>query len=63
MEELYQEARKLVIDEQKASAAFFQRKLRIGYAKSAMFLDMLEEEGIIGPYDGPRPRKILKKKL
>jgi len=59
-DELYEEAKKLVIEERKTSAAFLQRKLQLGYAKSAMFLDMMEEEGIISGYNGAMPRKILK---
>jgi len=59
---LYEEAKKIVIETQKASASFLQRKLRIGYARAARLLDMLEEEGIVGPADGAKPREVLLKK-
>lgn len=62
IDELYEEAKKLVIEEGKASASFLQRRLRMGYARSAKLLDMMEEEGIVGPADGAEPREILKNK-
>ena len=42
----------------KASASFLQRRLRIGYARAARLLDILEEQGIVGPADGAKPREI-----
>jgi len=57
-EPLYEEAKKVVIEERKASASLLQRKLRIGYARAARIIDMLEERGVIGPFDGPRPREV-----
>ncbi|MGB9743391.1 MAG: DNA translocase FtsK [Minisyncoccales bacterium] len=59
---LYEEAKRIIIETQKASASFLQRKLRIGYARAARLLDMLEKEGIVGPADGAKPREILLKK-
>lgn len=56
---LYEEAKKLVIRERKSSAAFLQRKLRIGYAQSARLIDMLEDNGVVGPPNGAKPREIL----
>lgn len=58
-DELYPQAKKLVVEAGKASASLLQRRLRIGYARAARLLDMLEEEGIIGPGDGAKPREIL----
>ncbi|MBU6414901.1 DNA translocase FtsK [Patescibacteria group bacterium] len=58
-DELYEEARKLVIEADKASASYLQRRLKVGYARAARLLDMLEERGIIGPGDGAKPREIL----
>lgn len=58
-DELYEEARKLVIEAGKASASYLQRRLKVGYARAARLLDMLEERGIIGPGDGAKPREIL----
>ena len=43
----------------KASASLFQRRLRVGYARAARLLDLLEQEGTIGPGDGAKPREIL----
>lgn len=56
---LYEEAKKLVIEAGKASASYLQRRLQIGYARAARLLDILEENGVIGPIDGAKPRKIL----
>ncbi|MBI2096202.1 MAG: hypothetical protein HYT43_01045 [Candidatus Taylorbacteria bacterium] len=51
-DELYEEARQTVIQAGKASTSYLQRKLRIGYARAARIMDMLEERGIIGPGEG-----------
>ncbi|KKR46884.1 MAG: cell division FtsK/SpoIIIE [Parcubacteria group bacterium GW2011_GWB1_40_14] len=56
---LYEEAKHLVIQAKKASASYLQRRLRIGYARAARLLDILEERGVIGPGDGAKPREIL----
>ncbi len=56
---LYNEAKKIVIEAQKGSASFLQRRLRIGYARAARLLDILEEHGIVGPGEGAKPREIL----
>ncbi len=56
---LYTEAKAEVMRAGKASASLLQRRLRIGYARAARLLDILESEGIIGPADGARPRDIL----
>jgi DNA segregation ATPase FtsK/SpoIIIE-like protein len=58
-DELYEKAKELVIQGGKASASILQRKLRVGYARAARLLDLLEEEGIIGPADGEKPREIM----
>jgi len=55
---LYEEAKRLVIETRKASASFLQRKLRVGYARAARLLDMLEERGIVGPAQGAKPREV-----
>lgn len=59
-DELSREAKKLAISTGYASPALFQRKLQIGYARAARLMDILEEEGIIGPRDGAKPRKVVK---
>jgi len=58
-DELYEDAKRSVIEAGKASTSYLQRKLRVGYARAARLMDMLEERGIIGPQDGARPREIL----
>ncbi len=57
-DQLYPEAYKAVIEAQKASASYLQRRLRIGYARAARLLDILEERGVIGPQDGAKPRHV-----
>ena len=58
---LFEPARDLVIQARKASAALLQRRLRGGYARAARLLDMLEENGVVGPAEGARPREVLVK--
>ncbi len=55
---LYEEAKKLVVETRKASASFLQRRLRVGYARAARLIDILEERGVVGPADGAKPREI-----
>lgn len=59
-DELLPEAEEIIIQAGKASASYLQRRLRIGYARAARILDLLEEKGIIGPADGAKPRKVYK---
>lgn len=56
---MYEEAKKLVTETRKASASFLQRRLRLGYARAARLIDMLEERGIVGPGEGAKPREVL----
>jgi len=58
-DDLYEEAREIVIEAGKASTSYLQRKLRIGYSRAARLVDMLEERGVIGPQDGSKPREVL----
>lgn len=55
---LYEEAKEEVIRSKKASASFLQRRLRVGYARAARLLDILEEKGVVGPGEGAKPREI-----
>ncbi len=57
-DELYEQARELIIQAQKASSSYLQRRLRIGYARAARLLDMLEERGVVGPGEGAKPRDV-----
>jgi S-DNA-T family DNA segregation ATPase FtsK/SpoIIIE len=58
-DDMYEEAKDVVKAAGKASASLLQRRLRIGYARAARLLDMLEERGVIGPADGAKPRQVL----
>jgi S-DNA-T family DNA segregation ATPase FtsK/SpoIIIE len=62
-DELYGEAVRLVLDAKKASASLLQRRLKVGYARAARLLDIMEMNGLIGPGDGAKPREILGDKL
>lgn len=55
---LYEEAKRVVIEARKASASLLQRKLRIGYARAARLIDILEERGVVGPSQGAKPREV-----
>ena len=57
-DELYNDAVQVVTEAGKASASLLQRRLRIGYARAARLLDILEDNGVIGPADGARPREV-----
>lgn len=57
-DEEYEMCREFVIQAQKASTSLLQRKFRIGYNKAARIIDRLEEEGIIGPQLGSKPREV-----
>jgi S-DNA-T family DNA segregation ATPase FtsK/SpoIIIE len=58
-DDLFEDAKQAVMEAGKASTSYLQRKLRIGYSRAARLMDILEEQGIIGPADGARPREIL----
>lgn len=58
-DEVVRRAKELIKTKQIASAALLQKDLKISYAKSAEVLEILEDEGLIGPADGANPRKIL----
>ncbi|MES2437303.1 MAG: DNA translocase FtsK [Patescibacteria group bacterium] len=58
-DDLYEQAREIVISAGKASTSYLQRKLSIGYARAARLIDMLEERGVIGPGSGSKPREVM----
>jgi len=58
-DDMYRDAVRVVIDSGKASASLLQRRLRVGYARAARLVEAMEEQGIIGPADGARPRDVL----
>jgi S-DNA-T family DNA segregation ATPase FtsK/SpoIIIE len=55
----FKRAVEVVIEAGKASTSLLQRRLRIGYGKAARIMESMEEQGIIGPADGSRPREVL----
>lgn len=55
----WKEAVEVVINNGKASTSLLQRKLRIGYGRASRIIDMMEEQGIVGPAEGSRPRQVL----
>ncbi len=58
-DDLYEQAREEVTKAGKASTSYIQRKLRVGYARAARLMDVLEERGVIGPADGSKPREVI----
>ncbi len=58
-DELFQDAKAVVMEAGKASTSLLQRRLRIGYGRAARIMDILEEHGVIGPADGSKPREVL----
>ena len=59
---LYKEVLQFIAKTQKASASLLQRRFKIGYNRAARIIDMLEEDGYIGPVDGSKPRKVFLEK-
>lgn len=59
---LYEQAKEIVLSTGNASTTFLQRKLKIGYARAASLMDQLERQGIVGPAEGSKPRKIFARK-
>ena len=57
-EDLYNEAVEVVMNENKASVSFLQRKLRVRYCRASRLIDLMEKRKLIGCYNGARPRKI-----
>jgi S-DNA-T family DNA segregation ATPase FtsK/SpoIIIE len=58
-DDLFRDAVQVVIEGRKASTSLLQRRLRVGYARAARLIESMEEQGIVGPADGARPREVL----
>lgn len=58
-DELYEDARAVVMEAGKASTSYIQRKLKVGYSRAARLIDLLEERGVVGPADGAKPREVI----
>jgi S-DNA-T family DNA segregation ATPase FtsK/SpoIIIE len=62
MDELYDDAVRIVLEMGKASTSVLQRRLRIGYGRAASLLDGMQRASIVGPPEGSKPRSVLIKK-
>lgn len=60
---IYEDAINVVREAQKASSSLLQRRLKIGYARAARLLDIMEERNVVGPGDGAKPREVFIDKL
>ncbi len=58
-DDLWRDAVQVVVEGRKASTSLLQRRLRVGYARAARLIESMEEQGIVGPADGARPREVL----
>lgn len=58
-DDMFRDAVQVVLQSRKASTSLLQRKLRVGYSRAARIMEEMEEQGIIGPADGARPREVL----
>jgi S-DNA-T family DNA segregation ATPase FtsK/SpoIIIE len=58
-DELFDEATRIILSTGQASASWLQRKLKLGYARASRIIDQMEQEGILGPSEGSKPRDIL----
>jgi S-DNA-T family DNA segregation ATPase FtsK/SpoIIIE len=61
-DDLYDDAVQLVTDMQTASVSLIQRKFRVGYSRAARIIDQMEMRGVVGPYEGSKPRQVLQSK-
>jgi S-DNA-T family DNA segregation ATPase FtsK/SpoIIIE len=57
--DLFRKAAELVVRHKQGSVSLLQRRLAIGYQRAARLIDQLEEEGVVGPYDGSKAREVL----
>ncbi len=58
-DDMWKDAVRVVVEGKKASTSLLQRRLRVGYARAARMIEAMEEQGIVGPADGARPREVL----
>ncbi|MBP2001056.1 S-DNA-T family DNA segregation ATPase FtsK/SpoIIIE [Paenibacillus shirakamiensis] len=59
LDELYDQAVQIVLEAKQASVSLLQRKMRVGYTRAARLIDSMEARGIVGPYEGSKPREVL----
>jgi len=58
-DELFDQAVRTIMESNQASVSILQRRLRLGYTRAARIIDTMEQEGLVGPFEGSKPRKIL----
>ncbi|MDR1410558.1 MAG: DNA translocase FtsK [Oscillospiraceae bacterium] len=58
-DEMFEEAVRVVVEAEMASTTLLQRRLKLGYARASRVIDELEQAGIVGPFEGSKPRKVL----
>ena len=56
---MYEESVRMVLETKQASVSMLQRRLGLGYTRAARLVDTMEADGIVGPYNGSKPRDIL----
>ncbi len=59
VDELFDQAVQIVLEAKQASVSLLQRRMRIGYTRAARLIDSMEAKGIVGPYEGSKPREVL----
>lgn len=59
MDELYDQAVQIILEAKQASVSLLQRRMRVGYTRAARLIDSMEARGIVGPYEGSKPREVL----
>ena len=59
LDERYQEAVQIVTETRQASISMLQRRLRVGYNRAARMIEIMEQQGLVGPSDGIKPREVL----
>lgn len=58
-DELYEQAVQIILEAKQASVSLLQRRMRVGYTRAARLIDTMEARGIVGPYEGSKPREVL----
>ena len=59
MDEMFDAAVEAVLDSKQASVSMLQRRLKLGYSRAARIVDQMEERGVVGPFEGSKPRAVL----
>ena len=56
---LFREAAEVIVTAQQGSASLIQRKMKLGYNRAGRLIDQMEDAGIVGPFEGSKPRQVL----